>query len=254
MVGQKNNLNQVITWKMNRNLPRFILIVGEMGSGRLTLAKAISKTIHCNLAIVGNSVEDVRQTIRASYTVADTTMYIFRNIDDMRKEAMNALLKITEEPPNKAYFVATAERAENVLETILNRATVIYMQPYTKAEIKAESNGKISDLKYIDTIGELKQWEQDGGHDKFIDFVAEVAKNLNTMYGTDVLQISKKLKCKDTENGYDCIQFIKTLYKMLPVNRDVSRLTTQCINDLHRAGVKKSSTVDLYLLEVRNYI
>lgn len=253
MIGQKNNLDKIFQWKLNKSLPRFILIIGEKGSGRLTLAKAIAKSISCTPVIIGNSVDDVRETIRSSYTVQETTMYIFRNTDAMRAEAKNALLKVTEEPPNNAYFIMTLEKESNTLETIISRSVQLQIEPYTLSQLLKYTDSSTL-VEYCSNIGQIKEWQERGDVDEFIKFTNDISDNLKSMYGTDILQISKKLKCKETETGYDCVQFVKTLYKMLPVNKEIARITTQCINDLQRVGIKKSSTIDLYLLELKELL
>ena len=94
MIGQKNNIKTLIKWRCNKSVPRFIIISGALGSGRLTLAKVIIKMINAKGIIMGNSIDDVRNTIENAYRITEPTCYIFRNADDMRTEAKNALLKV----------------------------------------------------------------------------------------------------------------------------------------------------------------
>ena len=46
MIGQKNNILTLIKWRCSKSVPRFIIISGALGSGRLTLAKIIIKMIN----------------------------------------------------------------------------------------------------------------------------------------------------------------------------------------------------------------
>ena len=87
MIGQKNNLNTIKQWRCNKSVPRFIIISGDIGSGRLALAKVIIRMINAKGIIMGNSIAEVRETIENAYTITDTTCYIFRNADDMKNEA-----------------------------------------------------------------------------------------------------------------------------------------------------------------------
>lgn len=93
MIGQKNNINTLIQWRCNKSVPRFIIISGPRGSGRLTLAKLIMKYINAQGIILGNSISDVRQAIEYAYTKSEPTCYIFRDADDMRQEAKMHCLK-----------------------------------------------------------------------------------------------------------------------------------------------------------------
>ena len=56
MIGQKNNINTLIQWRCNKSVPRFIILSGGIGSGKLTLAKVIIKMINAKGIIMGNSI------------------------------------------------------------------------------------------------------------------------------------------------------------------------------------------------------
>ena len=49
MIGQKKNIETIINWRLNKSIPRFIIIEGEEGSGRLMLSKILGN-------IIGNTV------------------------------------------------------------------------------------------------------------------------------------------------------------------------------------------------------
>ena len=104
---------------------------------------------------MGNSISEVRETIENAYTITDTTCYIFRNADDMKNEAKNALLKVVEEPPNNAYFIMTVQNIDNMLGTIKSRGTVIKMEPYTREELLSATNDEVL-LNYCSNIGQLQ--------------------------------------------------------------------------------------------------
>ena len=155
MIGQKNNINTLMQWRCNKSVPRFIIISGARGSGRLTLAKIIMKMINAKGIIMGNSIDDVRETIENAYAITEPTCYIFRNADDMKNEAKNALLKVVEEPSNRAYFIMTVQNIDNMLGTIRSRGTVIKMEPYTREELLSVTNDEVL-LKYCSNIGQLQ--------------------------------------------------------------------------------------------------
>ena len=76
MIGQKNNIQTLMSWRMNKAIPRFLILSGPRGSGRLTLAKLIMKYINAQGIILGNSISDVRQAIEYAYTKSEPTCYI----------------------------------------------------------------------------------------------------------------------------------------------------------------------------------
>ena len=69
------------------------------------------------------------------YTVKSSILYLIGDGDNLSNEAKNALLKITEEPPNDAYIIMCLESIGNTLETIKSRASVYNMDYYTTDEI-----------------------------------------------------------------------------------------------------------------------
>ncbi|MBL1680403.1 hypothetical protein ELD14_28950, partial [Klebsiella pneumoniae] len=77
----------------------------------------------------------VREVIDNSYSCYTKTMYCLSNADNMRSQAKNAMLKITEEPPENAYFCITAIDESSLLDTIKSRAQVLRMNEYLPSEI-----------------------------------------------------------------------------------------------------------------------
>ena len=224
MVGQKNNINTLIQWRCNKSVPRFIIISGDIGSGRLTLAKVIIRMINAKGIIMGNSISEVRETIENAYTITDTTCYIFRNSDDMKNEAKNALLKVVEEPPNNAYFIMTVQNIDNMLGTIKSRGTVIKMEPYTREELLSTTNDEIR-LNYCSNIGQLQIDKSEiQKAEKCADDVITALKNKS---GTSLFKACAQLKSKQTETeNVDCLLFFRVFQK---------RLYEACKDDLFKS-------------------
>lgn len=155
MIGQRNNLSTLARWRCNKSVPRFIIIAGDEGSGRLTLSKIIMKTLHATGIISDCKIDDVRRTIEYAYEYTAPTVYIFRNADDMSVGAKNALLKVVEEPPNNAYFIMTVQNVDNMLGTIRSRGTILKMEPYSMEELESFCNDDDM-LRYFSNIGQLK--------------------------------------------------------------------------------------------------
>ena len=213
MIGQKNNIKTLIKWRCNKSVPRFIIISGDEGSGRLTLAKIIIKMINAKGIIMGNSIAEIRETIENAYTITKSTCYIFRNADDMKNEAKNALLKVVEEPPNNAYFIMTVHNIDNMLGTIRSRGTVIKMEPYTMSELHFVSEDELK-LEYCTNIGELQITHEEVQRTE--DCVDDVLKALREKSGTKLLKACTQLKGKQTETDkIDCLLFFKVFQKRL---------------------------------------
>ena len=252
MIGQKNNIENLIKWRLNKSVPRFIILHGSNGSGRLTLAKVIMKTMNANGVILGNSIENVRETIENAYTVTETTFYIFRNADDMRTEAKNALLKVVEEPPNNAYFIMTVQNIDNMLGTIKSRGTLIKMQPYSLEE-KMEFTEDKRLLKYCSNIGQMKDVDKTQ-LDLAVETVKNVISGLSKKSGTIVLEACTSLRSKQTETEkLDCNLFMRVFENDLTqdvISKNTIESIEVCKYELQRSTINKKFSIECMLLRI----
>lgn len=257
MIGQQNNIKTLIKWRCNKSVPRFIIIAGDEGSGRLTFAKAILKTINVKGIIMGNSIADVRDTIENAYTITEPTCYIFRDADDMKNEAKNALLKVVEEPPNNAYFIMTVHNIDNMLGTIRSRGTVIKMEPYSMQELRSVSEDELK-LEYCTNIGELQVSHEEVQRTE--DCVDDVLKAMREKSGTKLLKACTQLKAKQSETDkIDCLLFFRVFQKRL-YNAQANALIYKsfeclraifiCKQELSRNTINKKSSIEGMLIRM----
>lgn len=255
MIGQKNNINTITKWRCNKSVPRFIILSGDIGSGRLTLAKVIIKMINAKGIIMGNSIAEVRETIENAYTITDTTCYIFRNADDMKNEAKNALLKVVEEPPNNAYFIMTTQNIDNMLGTIKSRGTVIKMEPYTREELLFAKNDEVL-LDYCNNIGQLQTDKED--IQKAEKCVENVINALKDKSGTKLLKACTQLKAKQTETEkIDCVLFFRVFQKKLYEAYKTDLLQaisiyhiSRCMQEISRNTINKKASIECMLISI----
>lgn len=252
MIGQSKNIETLIKWRVNKSIPRFILIEGEEGSGRLTLAKTIIKMLSANGVIVGNGIDDVRTVIQDAYTVQSTTVYIFRDADDMSTNAKNALLKVVEEPPNRAYFIMTLRSIEGTLNTIRSRGTVIKMEPYTNNQL-LEFVEDATIAKYATTPGQAKELTLD----KVKEVEACVQGIIQALYdksGTNLLKESTKLQAKTTESDkIQCKLFLTVFERNFPVdlfNLTVLESIEICKQEMRKSSINKKASIECMLLRI----
>lgn len=251
MIGQKNNIQTLIQWRCHKSVPRFIIIAGDEGSGRLTLAKIIMKTLHATGIISDCKIDDVRRTIEYAYMYTAPTVYIFRNADDMSVGAKNALLKVVEEPPNNAYFIMTVHNIDGMLGTIRSRGTVLHMEPYTPQELKSVCDDKLI-LEYCTNIGELQINRDD--IQRAESCVDEVLKALSEKSGTRLLKTCTQLRAKQTEvDKIDCLLFFKIFqrrayrrYDDLNLHLDI-KIILKCRQELARNTVNKKASIECML-------
>lgn len=134
------------------------------------LVKTISNKFNYTCKVCEASVDEVREAVQNSYTISIPIVYIFPNIEKMSTNAINSLLKVTEEPPNHARFILTVDNIDNVLPTIHSRAMVITV-PTEKLDFD-------NDL---------------------IDFCYLVYTNISSVSLTNALKIPNRIKLKDTD-------------------------------------------------------
>lgn len=265
MVGQINNKELVEKLVSSDNFPRFIIITGDKGSGRKTFAKYIANQLAAMMVTASNSVDDVRNIIEVSYKCSGNVVYLFSDADKMSAQAKNALLKVTEEPPKRAFFIMTLEDIENTIQTLKSRCVVITMEPYTVEDLrKFTSNENI--LYVAETPGQVYEMEQ-MNMEEYIEFCTAVLDSIAHVTGVNAMKIGQRLKYKEDGKGYDPVMFLQTIanlciHRMAKVKRDndipyyralayTVFITLKYRRDLKIVGVKKDSTIDLWILDIR---
>jgi len=166
--GNSNVIYRLKGLIQNGTLPHAIIIEGEKGLGKQTLARIIAKSLVCNneeykpcdqcsgcikanakshpdiTYIQGSGktmaipVEAIRQIRKDAYVVpseASKKVYILLNSDNTLPAAQNAFLKVFEEPPKSAVFIITCINSKNLLETIRSRAVTFSLSPVNHGEV-----------------------------------------------------------------------------------------------------------------------
>ena len=211
MIGQKNLQNQIEQLIENDTFPRFSILVGPKGSGRKTFAPYIAGYMRANWVHAFDvKIDTIREIIQQSYKVVDNTVYFIPDADNMSPAAKNALLKVTEEPPNNAYFIMTLEDENNTLETIRSRGTVFHMDRYTPDEIEEYWRSRytsIQDNPWIhkelcETPGDVDLLVKMGTL-QFYEYVKLVVDNIAEVSLANAFKIPSKVALKEDAEGYD---------------------------------------------------
>lgn len=271
MIGQRELLKHINRQIETDKFPRFSIIAGERGSGKRLLASDISKQL--GVAVICDIKADaIRNIIEMAYKVADTTVYIIPNIDNMSQSSSNALLKVTEEPPNNAYFICTCENADNVLITLRSRAVTYIMEPYTY-EDKCDYIEQVGvpefeeDENFIldvaSNLGEVQQMLNMDIH-QFKAYVDLVIDNIAEVSGSNAFKIAEKVALKDEDNKYELRLFWKAFSSLcathmvnsiehddcLRYGRAVA-ITGDALQQLNIRGINKQMLFDKWLLDIR---
>ena len=235
IIGQEQLQNLLL--KSCDKIPALMILCGASGSGKKTIADWFANMKGIRLVPINKSTESIRIMIQNSYQVVEPVLYIIPDADTMSPQAKNALLKVTEEPPNHAHFIVTVENVDTMPKTILSRARVFYMDNYTMADIQSylAYKYKMSEEEKLlfsqcDTPGEVDLLYADGRVQNFYDYVELVLDNIIEVNISNALKICESIKLKDEGTGYDLKLFWKIYIKKC-IERAVSKESTE--QDVH---------------------
>ncbi len=157
IVGNDKLCLAVENFIKEKRIPHAILIEGDYGSGKHTLAKYLSNAIvcgeenspcggchNCHLANINSHPditvihpEDNKKNIAISQVrslrneafikphQAQKRVFIIDCADTMNEQSQNALLKVLEEPPQTVMFILIAESKSALLDTIISRCVTL---------------------------------------------------------------------------------------------------------------------------------
>jgi len=96
------------------------------------------KNLYSDLMVVDIlNIDTVREIIKKSYTSSHeggAKVFILKNIQDIRKESANAMLKLIEEPTKDNFFILISKRL-NILSTIKSRSIIYRIRKSTPEEL-----------------------------------------------------------------------------------------------------------------------
>ncbi len=276
MIGQKELRTRIEQLIENGTFPRFSIFVGPKGSGKKTFVSWITTKLATQSMLSYSyrcpdvKIDTIRQIIEDAYkTILSTNIYVIPDADNMSNAAKNALLKVTEEPPNEAYFIMTLEDENNTLETIRSRGTVFHMDRYTPDEIMqyiTEKYGSTADdnidiFKGIcDTPGDADILAKCGVK-SFYEYVQLVVDNIAEVSLANAFKIPSKVALKEDAEGYDFTLFLKCMIVVCSDRMQQNVIyaeVVQCISRyLQKArikGINRTMLLDNLILDVRKLL
>lgn len=276
MIGQVNLMNALNRLIQQGDFPRFCIFVGAAGSGKKLLASNVANKLSDIVINVGIKADDIRGMIESAYRLTSTCVYIIADADSMSLAAKNALLKVTEEPPNDAYFIMTLQDENRTLDTIKSRGVIFHMERYTPIEIEdyvGEKFGYDKDIPIYqalcENIGEVEKLHSYNVKD-FYSYVKLVVDNIATVSGANSFKIGDRINFKDNTEKYDFKLFLRAFMSVCMDNAtwllekgsadslskmnlylNWERITSKYLQELGINGINKSATFDCWLLDIR---
>lgn len=269
MIGQDGLKDIVQTWIAKDSFPRFLIIDGVKGVGKYTFSKYIAKQLSATFCSCELSVDAVRETVQTAYRCSTPTVYCFSNADKMSTAAKNALLKVTEEPPRKAYFILTVQNMSNVLATLVSRGVNLSMMSYTADELDEFYNTRCKSKNPVvrevcSVPGMMLDLEKEKP-DELLQFCNTIVDNIQSVTGVNAFKIVQRIRTKEGGEGYDPDLFFHCLKYILwqRINSDTDRgercthakmlnVSSKWYRELSINGIKKDAVLDMWVLEMRN--
>lgn len=271
-VGQQKAVDNILNeWSGDRG-NRFIILVGPEGSGKSLVAQEVSRGM--NRVDVAGTVAEVRKAVSLAYRVAQPTVYAIDKGDSLSPASKNTLLKVTEEPPNRARFILEARQESSVLETLLSRGKVVRLEPFTPAQIEeyidlickdsAQTKDSVFDIlsKTCWTPGIVDKMLQ-YNVEAFYEFARNIVLEIRNVSLTNALKSASKISFKDGEDGYnvellfELLKFVASAvirskqYNNLQEHVNLVRTISKYGRMLRQTGVNKKAIYDMFILEAR---
>lgn len=265
LVGQFKCIEKINAWKNRQSFPHFLLVVGDVGSGRKTLSYLFAQELDGRVSTVPDvSVASIRKLVNIAYDIDSTMVYLIPNADGMSLAAKNSLLKLTEEPPENAYIILTLESLENTLPTLVSRSQHLIIDPYTEEQLShLTADKRISRIAttpgMVNTLEELSSADIDdmtSTCDKLLNYIDKVSV-------ANALKSAQKIRFKESDKAVmDIPLFIATMNYVAISKLDQPELVkrirewmvvlSKYTSMMKRSGVNKKALYDKMILNVRN--
>lgn len=189
-VGNERVKQQLTFLQMSGRMPHAIVIEGDEGLGKRTLAREIALNLFCKsenppcrscpqcskvlkgyhpdifeYSATGGArsfhvdvVRDVKDNVYVQPNEADYKVYILGNCQCMSENAQNALLKVLEEPPSYAVFILTTNSKSALLETVLSRSVVLSLEGVNEKIGADYICAKDENVNYEDALRAVSLW------------------------------------------------------------------------------------------------
>ena len=178
------------------------------------------RNLYSDLMVVDNlNIDTVRDIIKKTYTSSHeggAKVFILKNIQDIRKESANAMLKIIEEPTRDNFFILISKRL-NILSTIKSRSIIYRVRKSTPEELGVDKYVYNFFLGISNDIAEYKEQEIDLMLEKSYKSIAgvlkEYEKEKNIVVKIDLYKCLRNFVQESTSlKKYEKIKFAEYIY------------------------------------------
>jgi len=166
IIGQGPVILPLKAMLVKETVPHVLLFSGPKGSGKTTTARIMSHEIaqEDSLGIIEidaashGSVVDIRKLVESlSYTVSWTRVIIIDELQNLSREAFDALLSTLEDLPDNTYFIFATTLEHKIPETILSRCVTFQFRkiPTKNVLVKLTSVGTTLGITDAELLNEI---------------------------------------------------------------------------------------------------
>lgn len=258
LIGQENLRAHFDDLIEHKRLPKLIILAGERGQGKYTLAQHVAERIGDIYQPEDLKVDDIRELVEDAQSLSRRRVYILEDADEMTMQAQNALLKFAEEPTQNAYIIMTIQTENNMLPTIKSRGYMFQLEPYSQEQLRQfTDNEKL--IEMFNTPGQIKA-AQKVDMAKLEENVERVIDNLTRVSAANAFNIKNHFSDFDDELVLSVL-----LYKNLEGLRataaasgqshhaylDQIRIIYRYKNQLGNRSINKDNALEMMFLELR---
>ena len=178
------------------------------------------RNLYSDLMVVDNlNIDTVRDIIKKTYTSSHeggAKVFILKNIQDIRKESANAMLKLIEEPTKDNFFILISKRL-NILSTIKSRSIIYRIRKSTPEELGVDKYVYNFFLGFSNDIEKYKEKEIDLMLEKSYIVIGGILKEYEKEKNIEVkIDLYKCLRNFVQESSnlkkYEKIKFAEDIY------------------------------------------
>lgn len=179
LIGKDEVFSSIRTAFLSGLLSHAILIEGDEGMGKTTLAMEICRLLVCgeqnrpcgqcvackkidsgihpdvfevfpagkSQTVGVKEIEPLKKYIYVKPNDADVKIVIIHSAERMNHFAQNAMLKMIEEPPEDTFFIFLCKNSQAMLATVLSRVTVYRVTYAAEADVRAELVSRFPELE-----------------------------------------------------------------------------------------------------------
>lgn len=211
IIGQEKICTKIDNLTLDQ-FPRSLMLVGAGGGGKHLICKYIAEKFSLTAVDITDTLN--LETIEELYNRVEPYQYIIR-VNEISVKEENVILKFLEEPLKNSYIVLLAETDNGLLQTILNRCQIWYLQNYTYEYLQTFlTSGNTYVLSIANTPGRVKELDN-VSFDGMIDLANKMLTKIETANISNTLSLSNKIGFKQEKGTFDGFLFVEVLTQEL---------------------------------------